>query len=138
MQMQICKSLLDANKRLCKAKINDDEVIITIDGFSAFVFFEKECIFDLSKIPNRESLRFCALTDETYERIFVTKQRFVNGNAMIAKLENEKCIVYVDEKFIKTFDKYDLFAKGAEKPVIAKDKFGNTVGLFCAFRFHEE
>ena len=35
-QMQICKALIDADRRLCKAKINDDEVMITTDGFSAF------------------------------------------------------------------------------------------------------
>ena len=138
-QMQICKALIDADRRLCKAKINDDEVMITTDGFSAFVLFEKECVFDLSKIPEKDGIAKYMQTDETDEEVFVTNKKFVSANdVVVGKLKGENHTVYANEKFIKVFGRYHLFANKSNSRIVAKNEFGMAVGMFCPMRFNED
>ena len=137
-QMKICKAILESNTRLCKAKINDDEVMITTDGFVAFVLFEKECIFDLNKIPTNDKIAKFIHTNEADEEIFITRKRFVDRGFTIAKLQGESCTVYAKEQIVKMFEKYHLFTNKDKFSVVAKNDLGMTVGMFCAMRFTEE
>lgn len=135
--MQICKALIDNSTRICKAKLNDDEVMITTDGYTAFVLFEKECVFDLNKIPTKDELAKFIKTDDSYEEVFVAKTRFVDRGFDIAKLQGSACTVYANEKYIKCFNKCRLFASKDKLSVIAKNDLGMTVGMFCPMRFSE-
>ena len=137
-QMQIFKALIDSNQRLCKAKINDDEVMITTDGFCAFVLFEKECVFDLNKIPEQSGIANFIKTDDTDEEVFITNKRFVQKDVILVKMQGKTFTVYANEKFIKMFGEYHLFANKDNSRIVAKNDFGMAVGMFCPMRFNEE
>lgn len=137
-QIQIFKALIDCNTRLCKAKVNDDEIMITTDGYSAFVLFEKECFFDLSRIPEKNGIAVYLQTDETEEEIFITNRRFVDRGINVVKIQGATYTVYANEKILNTFKNYRLFTNKDKSRVLVKNELGMTVGMFCVIRFNEE
>lgn len=136
-QLEVCKAMLDTNRRLCKATLEDNGVMITTDGYQAFIFNEKECIFDLSKIPERSGISSSIKDDESDEELRITNKRFIVNDKTVAELKSDSYTVYANVKLLNNFKGYHLYTNKDKTRVVVKDDFGIIVGMFCVMRFRE-
>lgn len=136
-QLKVCKAMLDPFARCSCAFINEDEIAITTDGFTAFVFYKSECIFDVSKLETSEGVKKAFEKHEADVLIKKTKQLFYSNNKVIEKYTGENLVVYVDAKFAKIFEGNSFYTSSRTDRILVKDNFGRLIGLFLPVRFDE-
>lgn len=136
-QIEVCKALLDTNKRCSGCFINETEFAVTTDGFSAYVLHKSECIFDIERV---KTANFKPLFEpnEKDEELQTTKKLFVLGDKTVKKFKTENADIYVDMKILKPFEGFHFYGFSSVGRVIVKDDFGRLVGLFLPVRFSEE
>ena len=138
MQIEICKSLLDSNRRTGGCRINENEIAVTTDGFSCFVFYVKECIFDREKLPIIEALKSVCDDNEKDEPIKATGEMFRFGDKWLRKYEGENIELYADVKIASKFEGYNLYAFSELNRVLVKDEFGRKLGVFLPTRYYKK
>jgi hypothetical protein len=140
LQLEVCKALLDSNKRCYGAAINEKEFAVTTTGYDVFIFDVNECIFDISKIRTSDVLAKVCEDNEKDECIRKTGHLFADHGKIIEKYENEKIIVYVNSEFSKKFFQsgVDFFANSSEGRILVKDQLGRKIGAFLPMRFDEK
>lgn len=136
-QLKVCKAMLDPFARCSCAFINEDEIAITTDGFTAFVFYKSECVFDISKLKISEGVKKAFEEHEADVQIKKTKQLFYSHDKVIEKYTGENLVVYVDAKFAKIFEGNSFYASSRTSRILVKDNFGRLLGLFLPVIFDE-
>lgn len=136
-QIEVCKALLDFNKRCCGGFISETEFAVTTDGFTAYVFHKDECIFDIEKIRKEEFKTFFA-PDEKDEEMSLTSCLFNLNNRMVEKYKTKNNEIYVFADVSKSFKGFHFFAASSKTRILVKDDFGRLVGLFLPIRFDEK
>lgn len=77
MQIEILKAMLDKNKHVRKINI-DGRMALTLDGFSAYIFDEKDLLVDVSNVAVTTTIKF-----DSSKKVEVS-------DTMIRKIENKK------------------------------------------------
>ncbi|WP_122788792.1 hypothetical protein [Intestinibacillus sp. Marseille-P6563] len=132
MQIEILKAMLDKNKHVRKINI-DGRMALTLDGFSAYIFDEKDLLVDVSNVAVTTTIKF-----DSSKKVEVS-------DTMIRKIENKKTIVklssadgelsvYVDRSFLSRFSGCSYYATSPLEPLICSDGFGNMVGIIMPVR----
>lgn len=137
LQIEICKALLSPLKRCAAAFINEDEIAITTDGFTAFVFTKKEFIFDISKVKFSETVKEAFDNHEADVEIKKTNSAFYSNGKIVEKYTGENLVVYVDAKVAKIFKDYRFYASSSVSRILVKDSFDHIIGLFLPLKFNE-
>lgn len=136
-QIAVCKALLDSSKHCAGVFINEDDFAITTDGFTAFVFDKKECVFDISKIKIMEALKPIFQELETDVELKKANCMFCFRGKTLEKYTGENLVVYVDSKVAKPFKGYRFFASSNTKRILVKDQFDRLLGIFLPVKFDE-
>ncbi len=137
MQIEVCKALLDFNKRCCGGFISENEFAVTTDGFKVYVFHKDECIFDIEKVRKFE-LKNLFAPDEKDEEMKLTNRFFKVGERIVEKYETENAEIYVFADVSKQFKGFHFYGASSQKRILVKDDFGRLVGLFLPMKFNEE
>lgn len=138
LQIEVCKGMLNPDKNLAYAEVDCENVAITTDGASCYVFSKRECIFDITKIRLVESLANFFTDNENDVEIKSTGKLSRSSNGyFVEKFAGNGFNVYVDTKYIKLFAGNRYYTNGARNRILVKDQLGRLIGLFLPIR-HEE
>ena len=137
-QLEVCKALLDKSKTCRGHKINEKEIAVTVDGFTAYVFDITECVFDTTKLLSMPNIK--DFLSENAKDIEITKSKklFESNGRIIEKYIGEGIELYAFADNTKHFKGLHLFANSPLSRVIARDDFGSAIGLFLPVRYAEK
>lgn len=130
LMLNVCKSMLDGNKRLYGCFINPSEFAVTTTGHNLYIFNAKECVFDIAKIHTSDELCKVCNDDEKDEQITKTKKVYECRGKTLDEYKGENFTLYADRAVTSIFKDYSFFANGATSRVLVKDCFGRLVGVF--------
>lgn len=133
MQLDICRALLNPQKKLFGARIGKDEYAVT-NGYIAYIFGCDECVFDVSRIAHHDQLISVLSQDEKDVELTKTGNLYVKYGVDV-EFEAGDFKIYANLDYVKKFDGYHLFAYSPSSRVLAKDDFGKTVGCFMPLRW---
>lgn len=133
-QLEVCKGMLDQNRRCGGVVLNENEYAVTTNGFSAFVFFKSEVIFDIEKIHLLPVLKLLFADDEKDVELKRTKEFKEYGGKLVEKYVGENLEMFADVAISKQFKHCKLFANSPNDRIIAKDELGRIVGLYMPTR----
>lgn len=136
-QLKVCKELLDPSRNCAGVFINEEEFAITTDGFTAYVFDIRDCIFDISKVPCKNNLKSYFDEKKTDVEILKTGLMFSKKGQLVEKYKSENFAVYIDSKIAKPYEGYHFFASSEKGRILVKDDFGRLLGLFLPLNFKE-
>lgn len=136
-QIEVCKALLDFNRRCCGGYLNEEEFAVTTDGFSAFVFHKNECIFDIEKIRKMDFKNLFSDNEED-EEMKPTNELFKVDNRTVEKYKTETNEIYVFADVSKPFKGFHFFTASSQSRILVKDDFGRLVGLFLPMKFSDK
>ena len=137
-QMEICKAMLNANKRTLIADISDGVVAVTVDGFIAYALVKDKCVFDTSKIARvgKNLKDLFEINDE--DKILKATPYTIDYHGYIAKkLECENFNIYVKEDLYHKISNFNLYSYGKLKRILAIDDFGFPVAVVMPIRVSE-
>ena len=134
-QLNVCKELLNPSRTCAGVFINEEEFAITTDGFTAYVFDIRDCVFDISKVPCKDKLKLHFEEKKTDVEILKTGLMFSEKGKLIEKYKGVDFAVYVDSKVAKPFEGYHFFASSEKGRILVKDDFGRLLGLFLPVSF---
>lgn len=111
-------------------------IIVTMDGYVAYFFNSTDFYIDKSKMEKNDHLKNFYDVVKDQEPITPTGISKKIKTGMTVELENKNFKVYIDEKFIKIFDKVEnlgFVGKGETKPVYVYE-FDELVGFIMPIR----
>jgi hypothetical protein len=139
LQIEVCKALLNPCAHIAMAEINEEEVAITTNGITCYVFWKKECVFDLTKIRVYEALKEYFPDNENDVEIKTTGKIFRSSSGdFIEKFAGDGFVVYVNTKHTKQFSGSHYYTDGALNRILVKDQYGRLMGLFLPMKYEEK
>lgn len=138
LQLDVCRAILENNGRCRACKITDTEIAITIDGYSAYVFDVKECVFDINKIPEAEGIKTLLLPTEEDTEIVPSCELYNLNGKMVQKYTGEKFEIFIDTKILRDFKDFGLYASNPQSRVLVTDNFNRVIGVVLPVRFNVE
>lgn len=139
LQLDVCKALLDGNKKCHGFALSESEYAVTTDGYTCFVFYENERIFDITKIADFTGLKKLFEDDENDVEIKSTGKLYVSGSGDITEqFAGENLVLYARSDVARKFKGYIMFAKSPLERIIVKDGVGRLVGLFLPVRYEKD
>ena len=137
-QLNVCRALLENNGRCRACKINEKEIAVTIDGYTAYVFGVNECVFDTEKITTAEGLKPFFDDVENDTEITPSNELYNLNGKIVEKYIGQDIEVFVDTEVIKQFKGFKLYANSSRGRILVKDCFDRIIGLCLPMRFNYE
>lgn len=136
-QLAVCKGLLDQNRRCGGVSLNENEYAVTTDGYSAFVFFKSEVIFDIEKVHLMPALKTFFDDNEKDVEMKRTKEFKEYAGKLLEKYVGENLEMFADVAIANQFKQCTLFASSPSNRILAKDELGRIVGLYMPTKVFE-
>ncbi len=141
-QKEICNAMLDGTNRITYAEIENNAIVVTMNGRVAYVLQKSECIFDISKIPTggnsaklaevfepNENDTLLTLTPLTIDII-----TFGIGKT-IRQLTCENFDCFVDTQLLKHFMGCKFYGYGRLDRILIKDDFDCPIAVVMPIRY---
>ena len=130
-QLDVCRAIMDGNRRCSMCEITDNEIAITVDGYTAYVFSKNECVFDFKKIAEAQGLKKYFEDAENDTEIKPSGELFkVDSDAIAEKYIGENLEIFLNTKIVEKFKDLRLYANNERGRILAKDCFGRIIALF--------
>ena len=129
-QLDVCRAILEGNRRCSMCELNDNEIAVTVDGYTAYVFNKNECVFDTEKISKTQGLKTFFDDVENDTEIKPTGELFKVGENLAEKYIGENLEMIVNDEIAKKFKDLRLYANNERGRILAKDCFGRIIALF--------
>lgn len=126
-QLEVCKAMLNSNRRLVMAEISDEVIAVTLDGIIAYVFNKNECIFNADKISKEHSENMKKIFEPNEKDKLLTATRIVieEKDCSVRKLTCEDFDCYIKENLYKQVSGLNLYGYGNLNRILATDVFGS-------------
>ena len=137
LQLDICKAMLDSNSRLSACLIDEKQIAVSINGFTAYAFYLSECIFNTSQINYSDNLKEVFKDNEKDELISFTGNMRIDKGYQLEEYANENLKVYIKSEFTKNLTHYKFYAYSPINRVLIKDEFERVVGVVAPIRVRD-
>lgn len=129
-QLDVCRAILDGNRRCSMCELNDNEIAVTVDGYTAYVFEKNECVFDIEKIAKAQGIKAHFEDVDNDTEIKPSGEIFKVGEKLVERYIGENLELLVDRKVAEKFQGLNLYANNNRGRILAKDFFGRIIALF--------
>lgn len=123
-------------KRVAYSDFNDDSVIITPDGYMAYVIPKKLLFIDLSKVPTIQGVAKYFERSEDDVELKLTCDLH-SGNKTLRKLSAANFNIWVNDSFLKEFQYCKFFGNNPLNRVLVETQSGVPVGMVLPVRHTE-
>lgn len=129
-QLDVCRAILDGNRRCSMCELNENEIAVTVDGYMAYVFYKDECVFDVNKIAKIQELKKYFEDVDNDTEIKPSGEIFKVGEKLVEKYIGENIELLVNRKIAEKFQGLNLYANDNRGRILAKDFFGRIIAIF--------
>ena len=129
-QLDVCRAILDGNRRCSMCELNENEIAVTVDGYMAYVFYKDECVFNVNKIAKIQELKKYFEDVDNDTEIKPSGEIFKVGEKLVEKYIGENIELLVDRKIAEKFQGLNLYANDNRGRILAKDFFGRIIAIF--------
>lgn len=135
LQLNVCRAIMDSDRRCHYCEVDDNVIAVTIDGYVAYIFDKNECVFNFEKITKAPGLK-CFFEDfENDVEINSTDELYNVGGGLIAeKYKGNDFEILVNTEIAKQFKDCKLYANGGRSRILVKDYFDRVVGSFLPMK----
>ena len=136
-QTEICQDMIDGNRCMAIASLDDEHIGITTNGVIGYVLRKDECVFDMSKIRHAGGFfpELFKLSDDD-KLLEVTPYIIENGSLKVRKLIHGAYTVYIDEKYYEKLKELCFYGnKKTERILITVGK--RPFGVIMPMRINE-
>jgi hypothetical protein len=124
--------LFKKNPRVLHESLEDDKIMISPDGFVAFVINEKDFKLDANKLGGEPTQIMSALIkqrDNAKPAEIVGYIDHPTNKGEVAQIKNDETFTYVDKKYLKYFEKDATFSIVSPKSQVYVYEYENFVGF---------